>query len=225
LVQHELQNLVIVALLNKVSKRYGNVHAVRDLTIKIEEGEIVSILGPNGSGKSTILKMLSLQSKPTSGRLGLFEKEPPKLEAKRQIGYLAHESFLYGELTVLENLEFYRRMFSAQVADRHDSLFALIEALGIDKWAHTQAKNLSHGSRKRADLARTLLHNPRLLSLDEPLSGLDPQARKLVLAKIADRDSNRTVVLSLQDIETAREFCDKAIILQDGRMTEEASFG
>lgn len=208
----------------KVSKRYGNVNAARDLTITIEEGQIVSILGPNGSGKSTLLKMLSLQSKPTSGRLGVFGQEPPRSEAKRQIGYLAHESFLYGELTVLENLEFYQRMFSHQVGYTHDALDTLIESLGIGKWIHTQAKNLSHGSRKRADLARTLLHNPRLLNLDEPLSGLDPQARKLVIEKIADRNSNRTVILSLQDLEMAREFCDRAIILQDGRMIEEASF-
>jgi ABC-type multidrug transport system ATPase subunit len=216
--------LASIITLIKVSKRYGNVKAARDLTFRIEEGEIVSILGPNGSGKSTLLKILSLQSRPTSGRLGLFGQEPPQSEAKRQIGYLAHESFLYGELTVLENLEFYERMFSAQGDFAHNALDDVIDSLEIGKWRHTKAKNLSHGARKRADLARTLLHNPRLLALDEPFSGLDPQARKLVVAKIADRSSGRTVVLSLQDLEMAREFCDRAIILQDGRIVEESSF-
>jgi ABC-type multidrug transport system ATPase subunit len=115
-------------------------------------------------------------------------------------------------------------MFSDHIGYAHEALYKLIDSLGIAKWIHTKAKNLSHGSRKRADLARTLLHNPRLLNLDEPLSGLDPQARKLVIEKIADRNSNRTVILSLQDLEVAREFCDRAIILQDGMMIDEASF-
>lgn len=213
-----------IATLIKVSKRYGNVNAARDLTIQIEEREIVSILGPNGSGKSTLLKMLSLQSRPTSGRLGLFGQEPPKSEAKLQIGYLAHESFLYDELTVLENLEFYQRMFSGRGEYAHAALAEVIESLNIGKWIHTKAKNLSHGSRKRADIARTLIHNPKLLTLDEPFSGLDPQARKLVIENIADRNSGRTVILSLQDLEMAREFCDRAIMLQDGRIVEESSF-
>ncbi len=191
--------------------------------IEIEEGEIVSILGPNGSGKSTLLKLLSLQSRPTSGRFALFGEEPPKSKAKRQIGYLAHESFLYGELTVRENLEFYQKMFSGPDEHEQDSLDEVVESLNIGKWLDTKAKTLSHGSRKRADIARTLIHRPKLLALDEPFSGLDLQARELVIQNIANRKLDRTVLLSLQDLELAKEFCDRAITLQDGRVVKESS--
>ena len=102
----------------------------------------------------------------------------------------------------------------------------VIESLNIGKWINTKVKHLSHGSRKRADIARTLIHKPKLLTLDEPFSGLDPQARKLVIENISDREHNldRAVLLSLQDLELAREFCDRAVILQDGRIVKESSF-
>jgi ABC-type multidrug transport system ATPase subunit len=210
--------------MDTISKRYGRVKAVSDLTIEIEQGEIVSILGPNGAGKSTLLKMLSLQSKPSSGRLKLFGQEPPKQETKRRIGYLAHESFLYGELTVLENLKFYQKMFANSRESSKDTLIELIESLAIERWLHVRAENLSHGSRKRADIARALIHGPDLLTLDEPLSGLDPQGLELVINNIANRDLGRTTLLSLQDIELARKFCDRAIVLKDGKIIDERSF-
>jgi ABC-2 type transport system ATP-binding protein len=218
------QDLNGIAELIRVSKSYGDVRALEDLTIKIGEEKIVSILGPNGSGKSTLLKLVSLQLRPTSGRLTLFGKEILKPDIKRQIGYLAHESFLYGELSVSENLEFYLKIFSVQAESARDGLNEVVESLDIRRWLDSKAKNLSYGSRRRVDIARALIHRPRLLALDEPFSGLDPQARKLVIDNITDKDRHRTVLLSLQDVNLARAFSDEAIVLREGTIAEELSF-
>ena len=208
--------------LTKVSKRYDNVRSLSDISMEIAQGETVTVLGPNGSGKSTLLRLVSLQSTPSSGTIRLFGEYPPRSDMKRKIGYLAHECFLYGELTVLENLQFYNKIMSLNGGSKEDALQEVVDALKIGRWLHSKARNLSHGSRKRADIARALLHRPELLVLDEPFSGLDPQARTLLVDYLKNSDQNRTVLLSSQDIELTREFCDREIALQYGKIERQS---
>lgn len=190
----------------------------------IKQGEAVAVLGPNGSGKSTLLKLVSLQSMPSSGTLRLFGEYPDKPETRRRIGYLAHECFLYRELTVIENLEFYHKMFYPNQKFRLDALDEVIESLDIRKWLLSKVKSLSHGCRKRADIARALLHKPELLVLDEPFSGLDAQTTRLLLDYFANKDVDRTVLLSSQDLALVQSFCDSGILLHDGRTVGQLAF-
>jgi len=218
------QNLGSVIELIRVSKRYGSLSALSGISTEIEQGQVVSLLGPNGSGKSTLLKLVALQSSPTSGRLELFGDYPATPDTRRRIGYLAHESFLYGELTVIENLKFYHSMFSPDQEFGLDALDEVIESLRIGKRLLSKVKSLSHGFRKRADIARALVHKPKLLVLDEPFSGLDPQTTRLLLDYLANKDPDRTILLSSQDLALVQSFCDRAILLEDGRMIGQSTF-
>lgn len=215
------ENLDSTVELIEVFKKYDSVNALKDISVAVEHGKITAILGHNGSGKSTLLKLVSLQSIPTSGRVRLFGEDRSKPETRLRIGYLSHECFLYGELTVLENLNFYRNMFSAREEPPKHAFDEAVESLNIRKWFHAKVKNLSHGSRKRADIARALLHEPKLLVLDEPFSGLDPQASQLFSEYLANKRAERTVLLSSQDLRSVQEFCDTAIMLQDGKIAKQ----
>lgn len=209
--------------LSKVVKKYGTVSALKDISIGLKQGTVTGISGHNGSGKSTLLRLVSLQSKPTSGNIKLFGEDQHRAETRRMIGYVAHECFLYGELTVLENLSFYRNMFSDEGTMPHnfDDEF---EFLNIKKWLHSKVRNLSHGSRKRVDIARALIHRPNLLVLDEPFSGLDPQAAKLFTEYLTNNHSERTVLLSSQDLALIQTFCNTALLLQEGRILERLDY-
>jgi heme exporter protein A len=209
--------------LSKVVKKYGTVNALRNISFALENGTVTAISGHNGSGKSTLLKLVSLQSKPTSGNLRLFGDDQPSAETRRRIGYLAHECFLYGELTVLENLSFYRNMFSEEGTMPH-SFEEEAESLNIRKWFHSKVKNLSHGSKKRVDITRALLHRPNLLVLDEPFSGLDPQAAKLLIEYLTKDHSERTVLLSSQDLGLIQTFCNTALLLQEGKIVKRLDY-
>jgi heme exporter protein A len=209
--------------LTKVVKKYGTINALRDISIAAKQGTITAISGHNGSGKSTLLKLVSLQSKPTSGNIRLFGEYQPKPETRQRIGYLAHECFLYGELTVLENLSFYHEMFS----DERSGPLLLneaVESLNIKRWLNSKVKNLSHGSKKRVDIARALLHRPKLLVLDEPFSGLDPQATELFIEYLTDNYPERTVLLSSQDLPLIQKFCNTALILQEGKIAKQLDY-
>jgi ABC-type multidrug transport system ATPase subunit len=215
--------LEITVELSGIAKKYGAVNALRNISMALEKGTVTAISGHNGSGKSTLLKLVSLQSKPTSGNLRLFGDNEPGAEIRRKIGYLAHECFLYGELTVLENLNFYRSMFLEEESTP-SSLHEEAESLNITKWLHSKVKNLSHGSKKRVDITRALLHRPNLLVLDEPFSGLDDQAAKLLIEYLAKGHSDRTVLLSSQDLTLIQTFCNAALLLQEGRIVKRLDY-
>jgi ABC-type multidrug transport system ATPase subunit len=215
-----LENIVE---LSKVVKKYGTVSALRNVSVALKQGTVTAITGHNGSGKSTLLKLVSLQSKPTSGSIRLFGEDQPGAETRRRIGYLAHECFLYGELTVLENLSFYGNMFSSG-ADMTHNFDEEFESLDIKKWLHSKVRNLSHGSKKRVDIARALLHRPNLLVLDEPFSGLDPHAANLLIEYLMNNHANRTALISSQDLALIRTFCDTTLLLEEGRIVERQDF-
>jgi ABC-type multidrug transport system ATPase subunit len=164
----------------QLSRRFGNVEAVRNLNLRIEQGSIFGFLGPNGSGKSTTIKMLCGLLEPTSGEASVngFDVRRQSDELRRSIGYMSQSFSLYTDLTVSENLEFYGRAYGLDRERRAERSAAVISLTGLEPFRDRVASALSGGWKQRLALACAFLHEPRVLFLDEPTAGIDPVARR-----------------------------------------------
>lgn len=198
-----------------LTRRYGRVKAVSGVNLTIAPGEKVVLIGPNGSGKTTLIKLLSTLIKPTDGSLKLFGKDVSSNGAgvRGRVGVLLHESLLYNRLTARENLHFYAKMF--RVSNDQSRIEELAKELGITDLLDTRVLALSHGQRKRVSLLRSLLHDPTLLLLDEPDSGLDPEAVERLLQFILR--NGRTVVMSTHNFQHGLDMAQRIIGLSNGK--------
>ena len=206
--------------LRNVGKRYGQKWAVEDISVTIDEAQLVLVVGPNGAGKSTLLKIIAGVVEPTKGEISLFRENmrPSNPEARRRLGVLLHESFLYDELTVRENLEFFHSMYgSSKTLD----WWEFVEILGIDKVLSNKASDLSHGWRKRVDIVRALIHHPMLVLFDELFSGLDQRGCQLVTKKVIPKvlGEDTTVVMASHISGYMNGLWHSKIRLNDGRVT------
>ncbi|MFQ6054026.1 MAG: ABC transporter ATP-binding protein [Candidatus Bathyarchaeia archaeon] len=206
-----------VELLN-VTKRYGPLTALREITLSVEQGEAVAFLGPNGAGKTTLLRIIAGQTTPTSGQIKVLDLDAgQELEAvKRNVGLVGHRSFLYDELTVEENLLFYGRFFDAT----RDDLERVLDLTNLRRWSGVRAKHLSFGLRKRADIARAMIGDPRVLVLDELFSGLDREACGTLLEHLKER-TGRTILVSSHSLEWTGKLCGRGVFLQGGSIVRD----
>jgi len=200
-----------------ITKTFGVHDALRGIDLAVNPGESIVILGPNGAGKTTLLKILATIMNPTSGSLfvfGLNVKDEAE-NIRRRIGVVSHQSFFYSSLTIYENLEFYARMYGI---DNHNSrIKEVIEMVGMTDRLHDRTNTLSRGMQQRISIARALLHNPDIVLLDEPETGLDQQALSMLWRLLRDdKEKNRTVIVSTHNLERALEFADSVIILRRG---------
>jgi heme exporter protein A len=214
--------------LDKLTKRYGHHRALAGVSTELRAGSLCALLGPNGAGKSTLLGILSTLVKPTGGAVryaGPDGAELPPRELRRHIGVLAHSSLVYGELTGLENLIFYGRLYDVAGAEARAT--ALLDEVGLEPRARTRpARTYSRGMMQRLSLARALLHDPRILLLDEPFTGLDrtgAQALGRALAQARQRGCILLVVT--HDLESIGGLTDHVIVLQRGRIAFEQRRG
>ncbi|CAN5780344.1 hypothetical protein BH23ACT12_BH23ACT12_08640 [soil metagenome] len=196
--------------LNGVTKKFGTVRALSDLTLEITPGSTVALLGPNGSGKSTLLKLAAGLLKPTAGTVTLGGKAPG--DAKAQIGYLGHEPFLYRYLSASENLNFYADLYRVDRA----RVPVRLEEVGLVTKGAALVRTFSRGESQRLGLARAMLHDPQILLLDEPFSGLDDASARRLPQLIAK--PGRTILLSTHDLPRAREVADRLVHLAGGRL-------
>ena len=164
----------------QLTKRFGEMEAVRGLNLSIEQGSIFGFLGPNGSGKSTTIKMMCGLVEPTSGEgfVSGYSVRRQADEVRRSIGYMSQSFSLYTDLTVSENLEFYGRAYGLDAARREQREAAVLSITGLEPMRHQLAATLSGGWQQRLALASAILHEPRVLFLDEPTAGIDPVARR-----------------------------------------------
>ncbi len=208
----------------ELTKAFGPVHALRGVTLEVAEGESLVVFGPNGAGKTTLLKILATLMRPSGGLVRLFETDPhqdPQL--RRRLGVVSHHSYLYGGLTGLENLQFAARAFG--VPDPLTRAEALLEAVGLWERRHDAVRTYSRGMTQRLSIARALVHDPALLLLDEPFTGLDRHAAGVLVRLLDQMRGSRTVVLTTHSIEQGLALCDRAAILIDGRVAYEGADG
>jgi ABC-type multidrug transport system ATPase subunit len=171
-------NVIIRA--DKLTRRFGDVTAVSELSLDIEQGDIFGCLGPNGSGKTTLIRMLCGLLRPTSGTAHVlgYDVFRESEAIKRSIGYMSQQFSLYADLSVMENLNFYARIYGIPHAERTQRIEEVIAIVGIDDYRKRLARMLSGGWKQRLALACALVHRPRLMFLDEPTAGIDPVARR-----------------------------------------------
>lgn len=202
-----------------LGRRFAGVRAVDSVDVQVTAGEAVALFGPNGAGKTTLLRMLATLLRPTRGELLLFggPVSDGGGAARRRIGFLSHQSFLYPDLTPIENLEFYARMF--RVAAPATRVRELLEQVGLLGWAHRPVRTLSRGLEQRCALARALLHEPDLLLMDEPFTGLDVDAGNMLRDMLRQAHARgTTLIMTTHDMGQGFALCRRAVILVRGRL-------
>jgi len=205
-------------------REYGPVVAVDEVDLAVGEGEFLTIFGPNGAGKTSLLGMLGGAMRPTRGRVLIRGRELSysDVEWRHRVGILSHQGFLYGRLTAEENLRFYGRLFGLPDLDRR--VRARLDRVGLSKRAGFQVRHLSHGMRQRLALARALLHDPDVVLLDEPYTGLDPSAANVLRTVLSElRDGRRTVVMVTHNLTQGLELATRAAIQVAGRFAWEGT--
>lgn len=200
-------------------RTFGAQRAVDGVSFTLEAGRFLSLFGPNGAGKSTLLRLLSGALRPTQGELRLGDEPLRTREPgwQHRIGVLSHQTFLYGHLTARENLRFFADLYDLDRTD--ERIEAGLEAVELEKRGDDLARTYSRGMRQRLALARTLLHDPDVVLLDEPFTGLDAHASGVLRDVLeALRDGRRTVVMVTHNLTEGLEMADVAAIQVRGRM-------
>jgi len=206
-----------------VNKAFGRVQAVCDLSFEVEEGICFGLLGPNGAGKTTMMKMLYGRSRRDLGDGGVirvfgFDPARDELAIKYLSGVVPQENNLDDELNVFQNLMIYSKFYGLSGATARERIKGLLEFLELSEKAGARIRELSGGMQRRLVIARALLNNPRLLILDEPTTGLDPQVRHLIWDKLRRlRAQGTTILLTTHYMEEAFQICDTILIMDKGR--------
>lgn len=203
--------------LEHVSKRFGAHVAVDDLSLAIPAGSIYGFLGPNGAGKTTTIRMVTNILQPDSGEIRVLG-ELSSEQTKDSLGYLPEEKGLYKKMRCAEILAYFGRLKGMGASDAKRRAVELLERYGLGEWAQKRTESLSKGMGQKVQLLGTLIHDPKLLILDEPFSGLDPVNVELLRDLILDqRRAGRTVIFSTHGMEQAEQICDSIFLIDRGR--------
>jgi ABC-2 type transport system ATP-binding protein len=201
-----------------LEKRYGDVHAVAGVSFAVAQGETFGILGPNGAGKTTTLEMIEGLTRPDAGSIEILGESvwPNPTRIQSRIGVQLQKNAMFENLTAAELLELFGRFYGVALEGRAARLLALV---GLEEKAESQARQLSGGQQQRLAIALALVHDPEIVFLDEPTTGLDPQARRNLWDVIsAVAAENRTVVLTTHYLDEAETLCDRVAIMDGGRI-------
>lgn len=202
-------------------KQYGDFNAVKGITFDIKEGEIFSLLGPNGAGKTTTISMLSTLYTPTAGdaSIGGYSVSKEPMAVKQVIGVVPQELALYEDLTARENLIFWGQMYGLSGKSLHSRVDEVLEQIGLVDKAKNRVKTYSGGMKRRVNIGAGLLHKPRLLFMDEPTVGIDPQSRRAILDTVKDlNQQGMTVLYTTHYMEEAAELSDRVGIIDHGEL-------
>jgi lipooligosaccharide transport system ATP-binding protein len=209
-----------------LTKRFGAFTAVDGIDVDVAPGEAFGFLGPNGAGKSSTMRMIGCVSPPTSGTLRLFGMDPAThgRRIRSRLGSVPQQDSLDGELTVLENLVIYGRYFDLSYAEARRRAHELLEFVQLSDRASSRVDPLSGGMKRRVTIARSLINRPELLLLDEPTTGLDPQARHVVWERLYRlKEQGVTLVLTTHYMDEAEQLCDRLVVMDGGRIVAEGS--
>jgi ABC-2 type transport system ATP-binding protein len=205
-----------------IVKKYGDFTAVNDVSFQVKEGEIFGLLGPNGAGKSTLIRMMTTLIPITAGaaRIGGHDVSKEPDAARRMIGVIPQALTSDLDLTVEENLTIYAKLYDVPARQRKESIEELLETVDLTKWRGAQTKTLSGGMRRRLEIARGLVHRPKIFFLDEPTTGLDPVSRVAVWEMLTNIKSKRnlTVLITTHYMDEADRLCNRIAIVDHGKL-------
>jgi len=205
-----------------IVKKFGDFTAVKGISFAVEEGEIFGLLGPNGAGKSTLIRMMVTLLPPTSGTAVIngFDVVKQADGVRQSIGVIPQAMTSDLELSVEENLIIFAKLYGVPKLKRVRLINELLEAVELTQWRHAQVKNLSGGMRRRVEIARGLVHEPRIFFLDEPTTGLDPVSRVAVWEMLAKIKSERklTILITTHYMDEADKLCDRIAIVDHGEL-------
>jgi ABC-2 type transport system ATP-binding protein len=215
----------MIELIN-LSKTYGKLTAVNRVNLTIRQGEVFGFLGPNGAGKTTTIKMMAGLLQPSDGAILIdghdVRREP--LQAKAVTGFIPDRPYLYEKLTAAEFLRFVAELYGMTGAGRR--INELLELFGLADWADELVENFSHGMKQRLVMASSLLHDPKVLIVDEPMVGLDPRGARLVRDIFRDLASRgATIFMSTHTLEIVEKMCSRVAIIHQGSIIAEGSVG
>lgn len=214
-------SLPAIAIQN-LSKTFGNLYALRKVSLDLNQGDFLTIFGPNGAGKTTLIRILSTITSLTAGDVTIagfaLSKQPEPI--RNRIGVIAHQTFLYEELTAQENLRFYGKLYQVQNLDSR--IESMLNDVGLQARKHDPVRTFSRGMQQRLSIARAMLHDPEILLLDEPYTGLDQHAAEMLTGWLKRlRSSHRTTLMVTHDLERGIDLADRIAILHDGRLVFE----
>lgn len=205
-----------------LSKDFGDFRAVDKISFEVEEGEIFGLLGPNGAGKTTTLRMLSGLLTPTEGEASIagFSMQKQKMKARQSLGFLTGDMDLYRRLNPKELLEYFGKLYETPKDELENRVNSLIEAFGISPFVDRYCEKLSTGQKQRVAIARTLVHNPRVVVLDEPTTGLDIMASEFILQFIKKmaKEEGKALVFSTHNLTEVERLCDRIAIINKGKL-------
>jgi len=207
--------------LSNLTKKFGNFTAVNNINIEINAGDFFGFLGQNGAGKTTTIKMITGLYAPTNGtvQIGGFDIQKNHIEAKKLIGYIPDQPFLYEKLTGKEFLFFCGGLYKIEKSKLKNKIDETIDQLKIDQWVDKRTEEYSQGMKQRIAIASALLHNPKLLVVDEPMIGLDPQSALVVKNVLKQKASEGVAIfMSTHSLNVAEEVCSRIGIIKDGQM-------
>ena len=207
-----------------LEKSFGTVQAVRGVDLRVQAGECVGLLGPNGAGKTTTMRMIMGLTRPSAGRLTVLGRPVSAMDRaiKQQIGLVPQETNLDPDLSVTRNLEVYGRYFRVPKTVIEERVAHLLAFMQLSEKRNATVMALSGGMKRRLIIARALIGEPRLVILDEPTTGLDPQARVLIWKQLLRlREEGRTLLLTTHYMDEAERLCDRIVIIDGGRVLDE----
>ena len=206
--------------IKKISKKYGDQDALIDVSFSLKKGDIVGFLGPNGAGKTTLMKIITSIIKPDSGDITIngYDTQKNEISTKRQIGYLAENNPLYKDMVVTEYLDFIASLY--EIENKKDKVKEIIKKTGLEGEIKKKIEELSKGYKQRVGIAAALVHDPNVLILDEPTTGLDPNQLIEIRKLIQEIGQKKIVLLSTHILQEIPKICNHIIIINEGRIVE-----
>ncbi|MFH0734384.1 MAG: ATP-binding cassette domain-containing protein [bacterium] len=212
-------------IVNNITKKYGVQNAVDNISFEVKQGEILGFLGPNGAGKTTTMKMITCFLAPTSGdiTIGDFSVLNDHLKIKQKLGYLPENNPLYPDMPVLEYLQYVAELQEVPREKIKERIAKMVHVCGLNSEKHKKIGELSKGFRQRVGLAQAMIHDPEILILDEPTTGLDPNQIVEIRKLIRDLGKEKTVILSTHILPEVEATCDRILIINNGKIVADGT--
>ena len=202
-----------------IRKHFGHLEALRGIDLELHKGEFLSLFGPNGAGKTTLIRILSALTRASSGTATVagYDVAEADPRMRRTIGVISHASFLYADLSPLENIRFYASLYGIDRAEERS--IEVITEVGLKQRMHDRVRTFSRGMLQRLSIARAIVHDPSILFLDEPYTGLDPHASGVLKEQLqALHTEQRTILMTTHDFSRGLEMCDRVAIMARGKL-------